>query len=360
MKVKSIKKKMSYVKNNKIQVLFRTALSLFVILGFLLVFFLCDGILYFSPQVVVDSCKGSEMEVHFIDIGQGDASLIKFPNDKIMLIDTGESSQSEMLVNYLNKFLKLNNIEKIDYLVLTHPDADHVGGTKELTLNFGIGLAFRPKYLSVSESMMDLDSPYKVFETATYEETISSLYESQIEMKYSQSGISFNEGGAKIEFLGPIEENYSSSNNYSAVIKISYGSKSFLFMGDAEVQVENELIENYGNLLDVDVLKVSHHGSDTASSDNFLKIVTPSYSCISVAKDNKYDLPNNSVVERLKSYGSEVIMTSEKSSFAIALNENLLSVHFLQTSDVDFSIILAVCGVAITLIWGIKLPKSNS
>ena len=360
MKVKSIEKKIKYFKNNKIQVLFRLALSLVVILGFLVVFFLCDGILYFKPQVAVTSSHANELEVHFIDVGQGDASLIKFPNNKIMLIDTGESSQSDKLIDYLDEFMSLNNIEKIDYLVLTHPDADHVGGTKELTLNFDIKLAFRPKYLSISESMMDDSSTYKVFETATYEETISSLYESQIEMKYSQSGITFDEGGATVEFLSPIEDTYSSSNNYSAVIKISYEQKSFLFMGDAEDDVETQLVEKYGNLLDVDVLKVSHHGSDTASSDKFLKIVTPTYACISVAKENKYDLPSESVIERLVDCGSEVITTSENGSFAIALDENRLSIHFLKTSSVDFSIILAVCGVAIILIWGIKLPKSNS
>ena len=356
MKSKNIK---NYIKQNKMQLLFRAVLSLFVIFTFLLVFFLCDGISYFKYRDIVTECSNNELEVHYIDVGQGDATLIKFPNEKTMLIDTGEDSESDKLINYISKFLNLHSINSLDYLVLTHPDSDHVGGTKTLTENFNIGLVFRPKCLSVSESMIDSDSSFNVFDTASYEEAISSLYDNQIEMKYSQSVISFYEGNVLIEFLSPTKDNYSNSNNYSAVIKMSYNDKSFLFTGDAEIEVENELVDLYGSELDVDVLKVSHHGSKSASSENFINLVSPTFACVSVGVDNQYNLPNQDVLDRLNNVGSEIITTSQNGSFAISVNQNILQIHYLTNYAVDFSILIVVFGVIIVVIWGIKLPKSK-
>lgn len=357
MNAKDIKKNINYVKNNKVQILVRAVLSAIVVLTFLLVFFLFDGLTFFIPPTVVTESKDCDLEVNFIDIGQGDASLVRFPNDKLMLIDTGDSSESDSLVSYIDEYLSLHNLNKIDYLVLTHPDADHVGGTKALAENFEIEIAYRPKYFSASEEGL-YQNDYKVSSSQTYDNAISSLYSNQVVINFSESGISFNEGGAEVEFLAPISESYSNTNNYSAVLKISYEGKSFLFTGDAESLVERELIAS-GADLDVDVLKVSHHGSSSGTSQEFLDLITPLYACISVGADNSYGHPDSDVLNRLTASGSEVYMTSASGSFAIGLTSGNLEVYFVSTSPIDFTIVIVVAGVLLILIWGIKLPKSK-
>lgn len=357
MKVKEIKKNINYVKNNKVQILVRTVLSAIVVLAFLLIFFLFDGLTFFIPPKIVTESKACDLEVNFIDVGQGDASLIRFPNDKLMLIDTGYGSESDKLISYLDEYLSLHNLTKINYLVLTHPDADHVGGTKALNDSFEIEIAYRPKYFSASEEGLYQNS-YKISSSQTYDKAISALYSKKVEMNFSESGISFNEGGAEVQFLAPISESYSNTNNYSAVIKISYQDKSFLFTGDAESLVERELISSGVNL-DIDVLKVSHHGSSSGTSQQFLEATTPSISCISVGADNSHKHPDGDVVNRLISSGSEVYMTSTSGSFAVGLTSGQLKVYFVSTSPIDFSIVLVIAGVTLILIWGIKFPKSK-
>lgn len=357
MKVKNIKKNVNYIKNNKVPILIRAILSAIVVLAFLLIFFLFDGLTYFIPPSIVTESKDCDLEVNFIDIGQGDASLIRFPNDKLMLIDTGDSPEQNTLVNYLDEYLELHKLNKIDYLVLTHPDADHVGGAQAVAENFDVVVVYRPKYFSASEEGMYQNS-YKVSTSQTYDKALTALYDNQVEMYFSESGISFNDGGANVEFLAPISESYSNTNNYSAVIKISYQGKSFLFTGDAESLVEQELLDS-GADLDIDVLKVSHHGSSSGTSQEFLQATTPSFACISVGKDNSYGHPSAEVVNRLNDCNCTILTTSNNGSFAIGLTGGSLQTFFVSTSPIDFTIVLVVAGVLLILIWGIKLPKSK-
>ena len=354
-----ISKVVESVKRNQIQILTRILLTLFVVAAFLLIFFLFDGLIYFRYPSIVTSASESEMEVHFVDVGQGDATLIRFPSDKIMLIDTGENYESDKLITYIEQFMSLCNHHVIDYLILTHPDADHVGGTRDVVENFEIELAFRPKILSQTESEQNPNSNFEVSQTATYENAISSLAENAVEMVYSESGISFNEGGAQIDFLSPIEDSYSATNNYSAVVKIECEGKSFLFTGDSEALVERELLSS-GEELDVDVLKVSHHGSDSATTEEFLLETTPAYACISVGIDNQYELPDNEVISRLQDIGAQILMTKDIGSFALAVSDGKLSVNYLNEIGVDFTIVILVTGVLLILIWGVKLPKSKT
>ena len=354
-----ISKAVESVKKNQIQIFTRILLTLFVAIAFLLIFFLFDGPVCFRYPSIVTSASESEMEVHFIDVGQGDATLIRFPNEKIMLIDTGESYESDELITYVEQFMSLCNHYVIDYLVLTHPDADHVGGTRDIVENFEIELAFRPKILSQTESKQYPNSTFAVSQTATYENAISALTENSVEMIYSESGISINEGGAQIEFLSPTEESYSATNNYSAVIKVECDGKSFLFTGDSEALVERELLSS-GEDLDVDVLKVSHHGSKSATTEEFLLATTPAYACISVGMDNQYELPNNDVISRIKAAGAQIIMTKDVGSFALSVDDGYLTVNYLNEIGIDFTVIILVAGVLLILIWGIKLPKSKT
>ena len=213
MNVKKLSKEIKSLKYKKVEILTRTLLSLIVAFAFLLVFFFCGGIEYFSNSNIVKSSSASEMEVHFIDVGQGDATLIRFPNDKLMLIDTGENYESDNLISYLNGFLNFHDLNSIDYLVLTHADADHVGGTSEVINNFNVGIVYRPKCFSKSEIGLYPELDYEIVDTNIYDDAISSIFNSGIEMIFSESGIEFSEGGADIKFLSPSKDSYSSSNN---------------------------------------------------------------------------------------------------------------------------------------------------
>lgn len=360
MNVKKLSKEIKSLKYKKVEILTRTLLSLIVAFAFLLVFFFCGGIEYFSNSNIVKSSSASEMEVHFIDVGQGDATLIRFPNDKLMLIDTGESYESDSLLTYLTEFLNFNNLNSIEYLVLTHADADHVGGTSEVVNNFNVGIVYRPKCFSKSEIGLYPELDYEIVDTNIYDDAISSIFNKGIEMTFSESGIEFSEGGANIKFLSPSKDSYSSSNNYSAVIKIEYEGKSFLFTGDCESEAENEMIDNFYAELDIDVLKVSHHGSKSATGEEFLKATTPVIACISVGEDNQYDLPDSEVINLLKNYNCQIVTTSESGSFAVAITNGELDVFYIISPSVDFTIVISVCGVLLILIWGIKVNKKKN
>ena len=186
--------------------------------------------------------------VHYIDVGQGDSSLIRFPNGKTMLIDAGENSKGETVAEYL----KDNDIDKIDFLVGTHPHSDHIGGLDVVIDNFEIGEIYMP-YVSTT--------------TKTYEDVLNSISAKNLKIKKAEKGkIIYEDEVSLIEILGPVEPDEENLNNCSAIVKITYKDKVFLFMGDAETEAEDKLVN-----VDADVLKVGHHGSSTSSSERFIK-----------------------------------------------------------------------------------------
>jgi len=150
--------------------------------------------------------------------------------------------------------------------------------------------------------------PDAVSSSATYLDFLNSLKRHGVTVKKAKSGIEFSEGEVKVEFLGPVSEEYEDLNNYSAVVKVTYGKNSFLFTGDAEELVETELLQS-GADLKADVLKVGHHGSDSSSCDAFLAAVDPKFAVISCGKGNDYGHPHKEVLERLKKTDAEIFRT---------------------------------------------------
>ncbi len=223
-----------------------------------------------------------------------------------MLIDAGESNDSEMIINYLNDL----NYTKIDYLVGTHPHADHIGGMEEVINAFDIENIYMPKIST---------------NTKTYEDLLTTISDNNLKIKTATSDvIILEEENYKVEIIGPVEE-YSDLNNSSAVIKITYYNNSFLFMGDAEKESEEDIIAKYD--IDVDVLKVGHHGSDTSSTEEFITEVTPKYAIISVGEDNKYNLPKQSTIDSLESVGAKVFRTDLDGTVIISSDGNNLAVE---------------------------------
>ena len=221
----------------------------------------------------------------FLDVDQGDCEFFKLPDGKTLLIDAGDIGDGDKLVS----FLKQNEINKLDYVIATHPHADHIGGMSDVIDSFEIGQIFAPK-------IADADIPT----TKTYEEFLLSVQRKGLKITSAKHGSTLFSGeDYKAECFSPCSENYESLNNYSVTVKLSYGIHSFLLTGDAEKVSEAEMLKNGYNLKS-NVLKIAHHGSTTSTSKKFLKAVSPDYAVISCGEDNRYGHPHQETLNTLK------------------------------------------------------------
>ena len=228
------------------------------------------------------------LKVHYLDVGQGDSIFVELPNNETMLIDAAESYQSENIINYLKNL----NYQKIDYVIGTHPHTDHIGGLKDIINTFEIGKIYMPKVIST---------------TKTYESLLMAIKDKNLKINTAKAGTSIIDTDAlKINILAPNNSIYTELNNYSVVTKITYGTTKFLFMGDSEKLIENEIKEN----VTADVIKIGHHGSNTSSSIDFIKKVNAKYGIISVGLNNKYNLPKEETITNWENSGTKIYLTS--------------------------------------------------
>lgn len=239
-----------------------------------------------------DTTVNSQMEVHFIDVGQGDATLIKC-GGQAMLIDTGDDTKGTAIWNYLRK----QGVEKLDYLVLTHPDSDHIGGAPVILTKFDVDNVFVSNYKK---------------DTMAYYKLVQTLDDQLIQAVTPATGTSYTLGNATFQILAPVNT-YSNANDSSIALMVKHGENTFLFTGDAEIQAEADMLVN-GNSVDADVYHVGHHGSSSASSVNFLNAVSPSYAVISCADDNEYGHPHAEVLNNLRAMGVKLFRTDEQGS----------------------------------------------
>jgi len=232
-----------------------------------------------------------DLTVHFIDVGQADSILIQLPNGQTMLIDGGESRDANNIMSYMRS----KGVTTIDYLVATHPHADHIGGLPTIIDAMDIRSIYMPR---VSHT------------TQTFERLLTSIQNKGLQIDTARAGVSIlSSPGLQIDIVAPIRDNYSDLNDHSAVIKITYGSTSFLFTGDAESHSEGHITADVSTDVSADVLKVSHHGSRTSTTDAFLRRVAPTYAVISVGSGNTYGHPTDEVLARLDSAGVSVFRT---------------------------------------------------
>lgn len=239
-----------------------------------------------------DGYSQEPLEVHYIDVGQGSATLIK-SGDHAMLIDAGDSDQGTKIQLYLTK----QGVENLDYLVLTHPDADHIGGAPVIITKFGIGQLFLSNYEK------DNKTTQKVRDVMQYKGLTASD---------CQVGDTYTLGNASFTILAPVKE-YADSNNASIALMVQNGNNRFLFTGDCEAEAEADLIAS-GADLSADVYLAGHHGSDTASSQAFMDAVSPTYAVISCGEGNSYGHPHAEVLNRFRSMGIQVFRTDEQGS----------------------------------------------
>lgn len=224
--------------------------------------------------------EADKMIVHYIDVGQGDSILIQV-NNKNLLIDSGPKSDKKKLFNYLSTL----NLEKLDYVIATHPHEDHIGNMSDVIDDYNVLSFFAPKVQST---------------TKTFEKMIESLKSKNLKINVIKKGTdSINLGeNTNVTVFSPSKDSYEDLNNYSPVIKIEYGKTSFLFTGDAQKDVEKEILASNEDI-SADVLKVGHHGSSTSTTKEFLNKVHPLIGVISVGQDNTYNHPNNDTLKRL-------------------------------------------------------------
>jgi competence protein ComEC len=251
-----------------------------------------------------------QLLVHFIDVGQGDAIYIEVPEGDNMLIDAGPGSAEDELITYLDGI----GVKEIDYLVLTHPDEDHIGGADLVFAEYTVNTVLLP----------DCEK-----DTKAYENMINGIEaEDGCERIEPKKGQTFSMGqGATVTVLAPLSDRYEDMNDYSVVLRLDYYETSFLFTGDAEKTSEMEMIETWTDgKLDCDVLRVGHHGSGTSTNLAFLKLVTPELAVISCGEDNKYGHPHAEVLDRLAPYvGESIYRTDELGSIVFITNGSIFS-----------------------------------
>lgn len=250
-----------------------------------------------------DSIGFNGLQVHFIDVGQADCIFIK-TDDKTMLIDAGNNADSKTVVEYI----KSQNIDKLDFIVGTHPHEDHIGGLDAVIESFDIGTIYMPKAMST---------------TKTFEDVLNAIAKKGMKVTTPVPGTTVDLGKASFTILAPNSDSYEEINNYSIVIKLNHGNNSFLFTGDAEAVSEREMIDK-GYDLSVDVLKIAHHGSNTSTTEEFLDKVNPQYAVICVGKDNKYEHPHKETIDLLNKKGIKIYRTDESGTIvAISDGESI-------------------------------------
>jgi len=228
------------------------------------------------------------LSVYFIDVGQGDSEILRYGNSA-MLIDAGTNASANSLINTI----KAMGITKFDVVVATHPHEDHIGVLDAVINQFGIGKIFMTNATTT---------------TKTFQDVLFAIKNKGLTVTAPTPGTEFYLGDVQCTIIAPNIQTYDDLNNYSIVIRAVYGNTSFLFTGDAQVESEQEMLSKGYNLKS-DVLKVGHHGSNTATSPNFLNAVSPKYAVISVGAANVYGHPHQVTLQKLAAAGVKVYRT---------------------------------------------------
>ena len=252
-----------------------------------------------NGEIVSDS----DFCVWFLDVGQGECSVIKTP-DGAVLIDSGEYEYAEEVISLLKRL----GVTKLDYCIVSHSHTDHSGGMPEILRSFGADIFLCSK----------ADREY-----ADQSETTKEIYKAA--EKYCGSiiaverGYHFDLGETEFTVLSPGCD-YEELNDSSLVIRMTYSNVSFLFTGDVESSAEEEMLTNCRTLLSSDILKVHHHGSQTSSSESFIAAVKPKVAVISCGKDNEYGHPHLVVLKTLFEYGAEIYRTDLQGTVMIEVD----------------------------------------
>lgn len=245
------------------------------------------------------------LEVHFIDVGQGDSILIITPLKNI-LIDGGDRGSTAL------NYIKNHGIKSLDYIISTHPHADHIGGLINVIQAMPVG---------------EVIDPAVVHTTQTFEDYITLIDQKGIWFNEGRAGMVFDMGGgAMMQILHPTAPSQSDLNNASIVIKLIFGNVSFLFAGDAESAAESQIL-NRGYDLDSTILKVGHHGSNTSSTQAYLNAVKPEAAVIMCGKNNSYGHPHEETLSKLNAVNAKIYRTDLHGNIVITTDGQTYSIN---------------------------------
>lgn len=251
-----------------------------------------------SKKNTSQESTASMLSVHFIDVGQGDSILIT-QGKHAMLIDAGNNDKGTTVQLYLKK----QGITSLDYVIGTHPDADHIGGLDVVIYKFACKKILLPDCSS---------------NTATYRDVLSSIKSKNYSVTHPFAGQKFSLGKANFTITGPVQK-YSSTNDNSLSLRLTFMQSSFLFTGDTTQNAEPDLIAQ-NQTLQSDVLKIAHHGSKYSTTSAFLSAVSPKYAVISCAEGNSYGFPCARVLNLLRKNHVKTFRTDEQGSIIATSN----------------------------------------
>lgn len=276
------------------------------------------------PALAKESTSSSNLlKISYINVGQGDSTLIQV-SDKNILIDAGNND------NRAYNYLKDLGVTKLDYVIATHPHADHIGNMKTIIDNMEVCNFYAPQVNS---------------NTQTYSSMISALKNKSINIIKPIPGEQLQIGAAILTFIAPNSKSYEDLNNYSIVVKLKFGNTSFIFQGDAEDISEAEILEKQLDI-SADVIKIGHHGSYSSSSEKYLNRVSPKYAVISVGTNNDFGHPHKNTLDKLlerniKTYRTDVNGTITAYSDGINITFNSEKTINTTSNNIDNTLIVA-------------------
>jgi len=267
-------------------------------------------ICFFIIVFTIPVNAATNLKVHFIDVGQGDSILLQYGSSNV-LIDTGIEKEFDNLSTYLKQI----GVNKISSLIITHPDSDHMGGADLVMEKYSVKTIYMTKQTNKSNE---------------YKEMMAAIKNCSVKRINVKAGSIIPVGKLKASVLAA-SDNAEDTNSSSIVMKLVHNKKSFLFTGDAPAKVENQVMSNYD--VNVDVLKVAHHGSDYSSPIAYLKEASPEYAIISVGENNSYGHPSKIILNRLNKYSDNVYRTNQNGTIVITTTGTRLSCKISKTAS---------------------------
>lgn len=261
-----------------------------------------------KTEQVINTSAADNLKVHFIDVGQADSILIE-QNNEYMLIDAGNNEDGPLLVNYFNNL----GITSFKYVFGTHAHEDHIGGLDEIIENFTIENFYMPEVITT---------------TKTFEDVLDALEAKQVAFQTPKINDELTLKDSKIKVLSILNDD-EDLNDTSIVLRLKYGTTSFLFTGDASSTIEKNILNKE---IQSDVLKLGHHGSRYSTSKEFLKKVSPTYAIISVGKNNSYNHPHSEVFKRLNEQNVKIYRTDEQGTIIAESNGTIINFTTIKTN----------------------------
>ncbi len=330
------------------------AIKLTLVAIFVIVFVL----ILFNQTTINFSVNGfsslaqNELQVYFLDVGQATSTFVVLPNRETLLIDTGSEDSEDDLLESVDWILDKNNLSDVDYLILTHSDADHVGGAAAILEKYNVFVVYRPKILARSEFLLANTYGFEVVYTDAYDEAITAVnQEPNCQIEFTEEEHLFSKYFT-IDIYPAQKESYSETNAYSPFVALTCFGKTFLFTGDVTSSRENEflsMLEEREMNLQVDFLSVAHHGSRYSTTEEFLQKIKPQYAFIS-AGDASH--PAQQVLRRLEDCGvQDIFVTKADGTIGVGVSSDGNFVILDNPTIIDLpTVVVVLCLLCFVII----------